>query len=112
MVGAPGKVMPVMSSAGRPVPYSSTSLARYQTLGTRKPRCMSLATTAAPVELSAPLMAKPLLPGMAGSISPTPATGAAALLNPLDGISGVGRLEPSSGASQDVPSGNKKSARG
>src|SRR3954452_20396997 len=101
MVGAPGRVMPVMSRAIRSEPSSSTSLARYQTFGTRKPRCMSLATMAAPFELIRPATAKALLPAITGSISPDLTGGAAALLNPLDGISGVGRLEPSRGASQD-----------
>jgi len=44
MVGAPGKVTPVMSREGS----SSFSRALYQMLGSRRRRCMSFSTIAAP----------------------------------------------------------------
>src|SRR3982751_2348176 len=61
MIGAPGNVSPVASSvAGWPV---TLKRARYHTVGTRSVRCMSLATSAAPVAVYRPGPAQLLLPG-------------------------------------------------
>jgi len=54
---------------------------------------MSLATMAAPLEVIPPLTTKPLLPRIAGSISPNPTAGASTLFSPLEGISGAGGAE-------------------
>ena len=74
MFGAPGSVTPVMLRLAPVSLFSSMSRARYQMLGTRRPRCMSLATMAAPRLLRAPPTAQLLLPELAAS-APSPAGG-------------------------------------
>src|SRR5256885_2279142 len=60
--GAPGSVTPLRSRAGCVPDAFTRKLARYQTIGTRARRCMSLAISAAPVVVKRPLTAQLLLP--------------------------------------------------
>src|SRR5580658_10168664 len=60
--GAPGSVAPVRSRGGTESVPATRSRAWYQTAGTRCERCMSLATSAAPVLVTRPVNAQLLLP--------------------------------------------------
>src|SRR4029077_1784441 len=112
--GAPGSVTPFRSRACAPAPVRGR--AGYQTGGTRSPRCISLATSAAPVVVRRPATAQLLLPAtvVRGTL---PGTSAAAL--PLrtsstsaGGTAGAAVTVPSdtgaAGASQLVPAGYRK----
>ena len=62
----PGRVTPVTSSAGASADgICKTSRAWYQVLGRLSPRCMSLASNAAPLAVREPCSAQLLLPGIA-----------------------------------------------
>ena len=119
MIGAPGRLTPTTSMAASASPSgATTSRARYQVLGTRMPRCMSLATMAAPWAVSAPATAQLLLPwggGSAASGARKPVRRSAGAVRTSTtsgpGIGGAGSGPPTMGASQLVPSGNRKSAR-
>src|SRR4051812_8935314 len=70
--GVPGSVTPARSSAGSPV---TRRRAGYQTAGTPRSRCMSLAISATPDFVCAPATAQLLLPGAAGAAPAPGATG-------------------------------------
>ncbi len=64
ITGAPGSVSPMRSSA------PTFRRARYQVVGTRRPRCMSLATSAPPPAVKEPAIAQLLLPTSPAKSSP------------------------------------------
>src|SRR3954463_2530040 len=74
--GVPGSVTPARSSAGSPV---TRRRAGYQTAGTPRSRCMSLAINAAPDWVCAPATAQLLLPGVFGSAAAPDTAGPANL---------------------------------
>ncbi len=103
--GMPGKVTPVITTCW---PFSfQRSWALYQVCGTMMPRCMSLATMAAPVALTLPPTAKLLEPMSRLSRRPqslqATLAGAVRLLG--QGVAGTGSasgLLPSTAASQSA----------
>src|SRR5580704_7889534 len=89
--GAPGRVTPVRSNAGSDVVPVVRSRAWYQRVGTRCPRCMSLATRAAPVVVRRPASAQLLLPT---SWRPSPAAVAGGIPIAAIPVAGTAVLGP------------------
>src|ERR1700712_2789376 len=88
--GAPGSVTPLRSRAGCPEEAFIRRRARYQTMGTRARKCMSLAIKAPPVAVRRPLTAQLLLPmPMSGEIGAKEADAGAAAAR-ISNMSGAG----------------------
>src|ERR1700733_13797646 len=116
--GVPGRVTPFRSSAAVVPSAGSCRRAWYHTGGTRSPRCISFAMSAAPLVVRLPATAPLLLPaagprhGAAGEAPdrlPSRTFSTAALGTGTAAVAAVAAVA-STGASQLVPSGEKKAS--
>ena len=128
MIGAPGRVTPVIWRPAASEPPGNLKAARYQMLGMPSPRCMSLATSAAPFAVWAPDSANALEPttasGSRGSVRSKAAARAVGAGRPIadtaarlrrsitlgPGTGAAGPFEPSSAASSGVKTGAKNAS--